>query len=334
MTCRARGKYSYAFGNDYQLKKSCNNVEKGAGDGENVPKYMGWRWDEPIVGIGDKKWYPGLINRTVRCLMKNALNPFPYDTIPLTRRDKTGRVLKTCKNYSQLPEFNPALIQKPILLIQKRDGEYTVTMNPLKDNKKLVTDCNPFLNCSPLKFKITKKPEDVEKHRAKKILRQRGFDKKCSCLNLNSCRCMSENSKKLFKYEMKNVTNKLMLKNELTFADLDDSSDSELDMQFTTPAAIVDCRKCKLDVVHGGTQCEAKDFLPKPKRTPNFGKEGKPKSKSNSADGRNADGKNADGKTADGKNGRAMKKPIRKKYESILVDPPCKSIPSCKTKCI
>lgn len=278
MKCKARGKYSHEFGNKYPLHKLCPSIlQSGSGDAATVPKYMGWRWNEQINGIGDKKWYPGRINQTVRCLMKHSLNPFPCDTLPLTRRDKNGRVIKTCNDYSQLPEFNPALVQKPTLVIQKRDGEYYVTMNPLKDKKKLVTDCNPFLNCSPLKFNIKRNPEEIEKHRAKKLLRNHGFGKKCSCLNLQCCRCMSENSKKLLQFEMKMVSNKLKLKKELTFADLGDSSDSELDLHFTTPAAIVDCRKCKPDVVHCEVQYDLNDFTPKAKKVEKKKKLMKPK---------------------------------------------------------
>lgn len=162
-----------------------------------------------------------------------------------------------------MPEFNPALMQKPILLIKKRDGEYFVTMNPLKEKNKLKTDCNPFLNCSPLKFKIKKNPEQIKKHRAKKVLRERGFEKKCSCMSLKCCRCMTETSKKLLEFEMKTVSQKLNLKKELSFDDLCDSSDSELDLEFTTPTAIIDSRKCKPNVVHCGVQYEAKEFLPK-----------------------------------------------------------------------
>lgn len=260
MRRKSHGVYSYDYGNDYPLRRTCSNIENGAGDCF-VPKYMGWRWDEPIPGIGDKKWYPGHINKTVRCLMKHCLNPFPYDTIPLTRRDKNGRVIKTSDDYSKYPEFNPDLVQKPTLLVQKRDDTYCITMNPLKDKKKLETDCNPYLNCSPLKFNIKMDPEEIKKHRAKKLLREHGLSKKCSCKELKCCRCMSENAKKLLSYEMKNISKMMKLQQPLRFAELNDSSDSELEMEFVTPSALIDRRKCKPDVVHCETQYRIQDFL-------------------------------------------------------------------------
>lgn len=247
--------YSYNFGQNYPLHRSCCNIERGAGDdcSSMVPKHMGWRWDEPIFG---KKWYPGHINRTVRCLMKHVLNPFPVDTLPLTRRDRFGRVIRA------LSDCNPTVAQKPTLQIKKKDDEYCITMNPLKDKTKLETDYNPYLDCSPLTIKIKKRPEEAKRHRAKKLLRERGFYKKCSCLNLRCCRCMTPAAKKLLSYEIKNVTAQMKLKNQLQFEDLCGSSDSELDMQFTTPSAVVHDRKLKPNVTHCGTQYTAKDIDP------------------------------------------------------------------------
>lgn len=198
-----------------------------------------------------KKWFPGRINPVVRCLMKHALNPFPYDTIPLTRRDKNGRIIKTC---NETPKFNPDLIQKPTLRIQKRDGEYFITMHPLKEKSKLETDCNPYLNCTPVKFKIKDHPEEIKITRAVKLLRERGLEKRCSCLNLRCCRCTTETQKNLLAYEMKKVSKQLKMESMLTYADLNADSESELDLQFTTPSAMIDSRKCKPDVVHCGTQ--------------------------------------------------------------------------------
>lgn len=259
MEMKAHDRYAYNIGQSYPLHRTCSNFEEGAGDSfQIVPKYMGWRWDEPIHGIDDKKWHPGHINKTVRCLMKHFLNPFPLDTLPLTRRDRFGRVVKTCNDYSQ--GCHPIVKQMPTLQIKKEDGEYCITMNPLKDKQKLETDYNPYLNCSPLKFKIKKHPEEIKKHRAKKILRERGFDKKCSCLNLKCCRCLDETTKKFLAFEMKKVSEKMNLKKELLFADLGDSSDSEVDMHFTTPSAVVDNRKSKPNVIHCGTQYTTKDF--------------------------------------------------------------------------
>lgn len=259
MKRQGRERYSYDFGKDYPLHKSCTKIEGGAGDCciSMVPRYMGWRWDELVLAPTYRKWFPGKINKTVRCLMKYLLNPFPLDTLPLTRRDWKGNFMKLCPNVITTPEF----CQKSTLQIKKRDGEISVVMRPLKDNKKLETDCNPYLSCSPVIFKIKKQPEEVKKHRAKKVLREHGFRKQCTCIDLDSCRCKSMTEKKHLTYEMKEATKEFKLKNPLEYNDLLDSSDSEFDVDFTTPAAIFDNRKLKKNVTHCGTQYLIKDFV-------------------------------------------------------------------------
>lgn len=278
MKRKARGRFSYNFGDNYPVLRSFSRVENGAGDAI-VPKNMGWRWDSPIPGIERKKWYPGHVHPIVRCLMKNALNPYPYDTIAVTRRDKQGRIVKTCNDLSGMPKINPDLIQKPTLRIQRRDGEYLISMHPLKEKTKLETDCNPYLNCSPVTFKIKSDPKDIQKHRAKKLLRERGFTKKCHCEKLECCRCKTEIEKKLLAYELKMVSQQMKLKYELKYADLADSSDSEMDLEYTTPGAGIDERKCKPDVVHCETQYSAKDFNPPKVKPTVVDQQLKPKSK-------------------------------------------------------
>lgn len=219
---------------------------------------MSWRWDKAVASIG-KPWTPGQIHPTVRCLMKHALNPFPYDTIPLTRRDKFGRIITSTVDRKK--KFLDSLVQKPTIEVKKKDGQYCIIMNPLKDTKALGTDCNPYMNCSPFKFTIKKHPEQVKKHRAKKILRSRGLVKKCSCTTLECCRCKSQREKKVIEIEMKKVSRDLDLKKDLVYEDLYASSDSETEMHFTTPSALVDRRKFKPDVVHCETQYGMHDFL-------------------------------------------------------------------------
>lgn len=219
---------------------------------------MSWRWDKPVAGVG-KPWTPGQINPTVRCLMKHALNPFPYDTIPLTRRDKFGRIIAS--NVDRKKKYLESLVQKPTIEVKKKDGQYCIVMNPLKDKKALGSDCNPYLDCSPFKFTINKHPEATKKHRAKKILRSRGLVKKCACTSLECCRCKSPREKKVIVFEMQKVSRDLNLNTELAYEDLYASSDSEAEMHFTTPSAQVDRRKCKPDVIHCETQYGLEDFL-------------------------------------------------------------------------
>lgn len=45
---------------------------------------------------------------------------------------------------------------KPTLHITKKDGVYNIIMNPLKDPKTLAETEDPYMECTPMQFKITK----------------------------------------------------------------------------------------------------------------------------------------------------------------------------------
>ncbi|KAG5861912.1 hypothetical protein JTB14_005376 [Gonioctena quinquepunctata] len=50
---------------------------------------------------------------------------------------------------------------KPTLHIQKKDGSYWITMNPLKDPTTLVDNEDPYMDCTPMQFKITKNKQKL-----------------------------------------------------------------------------------------------------------------------------------------------------------------------------
>ena len=313
---KCRSKYCYDFGDNYPRPHACCS-QIGAGDScAGVPKYMGWKWDIPIVGTRNKEWYPGQINKNVREIMKCQLNPFPYDTIPLTRRNVKGNIIKTCTDFTKLPEFNPECMAKPTLQIQKKDGEYKIIMNPLKNSAKLATDCNPYINCSPIAFRIKKNPEQIKIHKAKNLLKSKGFQKKCDCSDFSKCRCMSPKTKRLLQIEMKRVSVCMKLKKNLEACDLnDDTSDSdrEMNIEFTTPSSVIKDKRCKPDVVHVEVQYDRKDFLPPPKvklikRSSLKKKEEKPKVE------------------------KCEKPKLKKQIEPVIITQPCRPQPVvCRT---
>lgn len=119
---------------------------------------------------------------------------------------------------------------KPTLQIKKKDGTYFITMNPLKDPKTLADNENPYMDCTPLQFKITKN-KDKEKQR-----RTEEGDNE-----LKSCYC-----------------------DEYDWPASTESSDSELDIEFTPPAGIIrpERLKKKKNVVHIETQYNPDDCKP------------------------------------------------------------------------
>lgn len=254
-----RSKYFYKFGKSFEPKPTvihCEITDK-VGDGPSVPKNMGWRWDSVNFAASNRprSWIPGKINSTVRCLMKNMLDPFPLDTLNLTRRDSKGHIVEITPKPSSVVE------KKPTLTIKKRDGEYLITMHPLKDKSKLVTDFEPYLNCSPLTFRICANGEASTKQKAKKILASQGFVKKCSCPNLDACACIEPRRKKLILAAIEEVGTQLNMKKPLDYDDMAASSDSELDIEFVAPAAEAKIGKRVANLIHTGTQYIAKDFV-------------------------------------------------------------------------
>lgn len=134
---------------------------------------------------------------------------------------------------------------KATLQIKKREGCYWITMNPLKDPYFLVENEDPYVDCTPLQFKIEK-------------------NKNCKKLNTaeyKSCFCEDD---------------EIVVKTSSS-----SSSESELDIEFTPPAGIIHPErfKRKKNVVHCDTQYNETDFAVKSQKSvENLSKETKNKS--------------------------------------------------------
>lgn len=244
MKRQAQGKYSYEFGNSYPLHRSDCSI-RSDDDAEFVPKAMGWRHDKVDLS-NNKKWHPGQINKTVQLLMKHHLHPYPYDTLALSNAvpRKRFEIHEPCHEQNELETLH----------ISKKNGEISFTMRPLKGRKQLETDCNPYLNCSPLKFVLKKHPEEIKKHQARMIMKARGCMRKCACEKIKLCRCLNGVEKKLLQIEMKRLSAELKMKTQMQFEDVYETSDSEIDFAFTPPSASNARHKCKADVAHTGVK--------------------------------------------------------------------------------
>lgn len=186
-----------------------------------VPKNMGWLWNVRISGLPQfrRGWKPGAIKKTVASIMKFYLTP-PAEPAPLK------------------PKADP-----PTLRIQKKDGEYTIVMNPLQD-----VELNGVENSSPIVFKVVKSEDAKKRSIAKKILKTRGIEKDCDCDGIDKCSCLTACDKAHVIFALQEMSTRLCLKPELDFCDLRDSSDSEIDVEFTPPSAAKlknPCFKCK-----------------------------------------------------------------------------------------
>lgn len=174
-----------------------------------VPKNMGWLWNVGISGLSPfrRGWRPGAIKKTVASIMKDYLTP-PAEPAPLDFK------------------ANP-----PTLRVQKKDGELTIIMNPLQDELKGIE------NSSPIVFKVVKSDDAKKRSIARKMLKTQGIEKSCDCNAIDTCPCLTTCDKAHIMFELHKMSTRLCLEPELNFSDLNDSSESEVDVEFTPKLA-------------------------------------------------------------------------------------------------
>ncbi|XP_045479461.1 uncharacterized protein LOC123684295 isoform X2 [Harmonia axyridis] len=115
-----------------------------------VPPRMGWLWNihTPCLSLKPRRgWRPGAITKTVaRAILKhkraNSSNPQEEKKVKRRKNDDDSE--------------NELICPKPTLEIKKREGIYHITMNPLKDPNTLQMNENPYLDCTPMQFKVAK----------------------------------------------------------------------------------------------------------------------------------------------------------------------------------
>lgn len=144
-------------------------------------------------------------------------------------------------------ESDESIAPKPTLLIKKKDGAYFITMNPLKDPYSIEDNENPYVDCTPMQFKITK---------AKKPKKDEDDGEGGGGDEYKTCYCHDDDP-----------------------VPPESSSDSELDIEFTPPAGIIRPERLrrKKTVVHTDTQYDPKDIKKKGKKDKGKGKKGKGK---------------------------------------------------------
>lgn len=178
---------------------------------------------------------------------------FPPDPNKKKRKRRKGGGYS---NYDG-SESDESIPPKPTLQIKKKDGAYFITMNPLKDPYGIEDNENPYVDCTPMQFKITKNKRPKREADEEDAEERNGGDYK-------TCYCGQEDDKEKPKHVAESTT-----------------SDSELDIEFTPPAGIIrpERLKRKKTVVHTDTQYNTGDFQTKDKKGKGGKKGGKGKGK-------------------------------------------------------
>lgn len=187
--------------------------------------------------------------------LKMQFPPDPNGPLRRGKRKKGGA-------YSAYgSESDESITPKPTLQIKKKEGTYFITMNPLKDPYAIEDNENPYVNCTPMQFRITKNKKNKKKNELDAIMDDRGdADGGGGGDEYKTCYCNDDE-------DAKNVESS--------------SSDSELDIEFTPPAGIIrpDRLKRKKTVVHTDTQYNPDDYKDNDKKKGKGKGKGKEKGK-------------------------------------------------------
>ncbi|XP_030763371.1 uncharacterized protein LOC115887951 isoform X1 [Sitophilus oryzae] len=150
-----KGKFVYSMGDNYPGTKMGHR--ECVVPMFNVPPHMGWLWNifTPIMSLKPRRgWRPGALTKLIaqRIRAHRQAKGLGIMHVPNFKKDGT-----------QFDDgADPKVVPKPTLQIQKKEGSYWVTMHPLKDPNTLVENEDPYMDCTPMTFKITKnkKPEE------------------------------------------------------------------------------------------------------------------------------------------------------------------------------
>lgn len=202
--------------------------------------------------------------------MMHFLTNYPCDTLPNFKS-----VPKSIYTDFDTPNLNTC--ERPTLQVKKQNGELQIRMNPLKNSQCLRPGETPYLECPPMRFRISKDVEAQKLDKCKEKLREMGFTE-CGCKDPCSCNCRTPKELDLLKNEMKRLSQQHGLKKEMHPQDFSlDTNDKDFDIEFTTPSALVGKKPkiMKKDTKAQETQYNDKDFILPSQNGDNDGKQGK-----------------------------------------------------------
>lgn len=196
-----------------------------------VPKNMGWLWNVNIPGIPTirRGWKPGAVPNSIAKIMKYFL-----ETAEEQQPPEEPNLIKTCSN-------------KAGLHMQRKKGEYTIVMNAAGGD-------------GPVTFKISKSEEVKRREEIRKVLKKRGIMKNCQCEKIDECRCLNDCKKKEIVAALKNISAEYNLNPSFEFSELNESSDSEMDFEYTPPFAVAAKLRKKPPVCFASTQYEQQEI--------------------------------------------------------------------------
>lgn len=190
---------------------------------------MGWLWNAYNPGIPRirRGWKPGAVPKVIAKIMKYFL--FEEN---LKNNEVEEEIIK----------------EKPGLQLQRKNGEYKIVMNPAGGD-------------GPITFKISKSDELKKREEIRKILKKRGVSKKCPCEKIEQCKCINDCKKKEISLALKMISLEYKLEPPLNFSEICESSDSEMDFEYTPPFNVISTKLAKKRAVcYASTQYEKQEI--------------------------------------------------------------------------
>lgn len=161
-------------------------------------------------------WRPGAIPKSVRQLMHHFLEPYPCDTIPVTKRPKA------------LPELKSKNIIQPVIQLQRHNDEYTVTLNTVDKDQA----AKP-----PVCVTISASVEQRQMAKVKEMLIGNGF-RYCFCgRSLANCECRSRQEMETIYRFVRQIEQKFRIHNVMRRLCFERSKDLFLEF---TPANVTE----------------------------------------------------------------------------------------------
>ncbi|XP_068629645.1 uncharacterized protein [Battus philenor] len=159
----ARFKFNYGYKGIPPQIGHCYCAMPCTGTLNPVPKRMGWLWTaDNVPGLKfDPQWKPGAIHKFVYRLLRIAKNP---DEAAKKRKKDTGKKKRPLK--------------RPLLVVFKQNGEYTVTMETMKQYAKpRNVNQHPYEDKPVMTYTIGRTEEENRARQKKKERQQRRLER-------------------------------------------------------------------------------------------------------------------------------------------------------------
>lgn len=187
-------------------------------------------------------WRPGVLGKTMMERIKARRDELGIPDPPELKIISKKKTQFGMESEESEEEIEP----KPTLIVKKIQGTYHITVHPLKDPRTVVDREDPYMNCTPMQFVITRskppKPASVSSVKCEFGSDASEFDSQDSLSMTSEPECLCDE--------------------EPPVPSSSSTSNSELSIEFTTPAGLIfpEDMKRPPNVIHAETEYKEADL--------------------------------------------------------------------------